>query len=212
MKQPKLLRLDLQHFADPNTDPNDPNAGNDPNGGTDPNGAGNTDPNNGSTQDPTQKGADKTFTQAELEAIVKDRLDRAKRKADEKAEEARKEAERTALAEQGKYKEMYEALQKDLADKEVKLVEAKKETMLIEAGYTKDQVERYAKFLTGNTEEELETALTQLKEDIPPKQANNYVDPATKGNGGKVDPKQVKPYDYGKSVIERLKASGRLRK
>lgn len=51
---------------------------------------------------------EKTFTQAELEAIVKDRLDRAQRKAAEQADKARQDAEAKALAEQGEFKTLAE--------------------------------------------------------------------------------------------------------
>lgn len=186
------------------------NGGGDPNG-TDPNGTNpnpNGDPNG--KQDPTPKGADKTFTQAELEAIIADRLAREKRKADEKAENARKEAERKALEEQGKYKDMYEQLQKDLDAQKVANLEAKKEAMLLGAGYTKEQADRYKKYLAGSDEVELGTALEALKADIPPN-ATNYVDPANAGNGQKQGGKQEDPAEYGKSVFARLKASGRIK-
>lgn len=153
---------------------------------------------------PTPQGAVKTFTQEELEAIVKERLAREKRKADEKAEEARKEAERKALEEQGKYKDMYEQLQKDLEVQKANAVQAKKQALLIAEGYTKEQAERYVKFLEGETDEELATALATLKEDIPPK-ASGYVDPANAGNGGKKNPDPVSAYDEAKELLKRLR-------
>lgn len=181
--------------------------GGDPNGGTDPN-AGNTDPNGGAGTK-TNEGGEKTFTQAELEAIVKDRLAREKRKADEKAEQARKDAEAEALKEQGKYKEMYEALQKDLDAQKAQMLEVRKETLLLGAGYEQEKIERLKKYLTGNTEEELATALETLKADIPP--TTQYVDPATAGNGGKQGSKQEDPAEFGKSLFARLKEKGRIR-
>jgi hypothetical protein len=178
-------------------------------GGAGDNGAG----DNGGQGDngTTPQGAEKTFTQAEVDALIKDRLAREKRKAEEKADEARKEAERKALEEQGKYKEMYEQLQKDLEAEKQNALKAKKQALLIAEGYTKEQAERYVKFIDGETDEELATALEVLKADIPPKQAT-YVDPATQGNGKKQEHKQEQPFDYGKSVFARLKASGRIKK
>lgn len=187
------MPLDIQFFAegDPPTDPpQDPP----------------TDP---PATPPTPEGAGKTFTQEDVDRIVKERLEREKRKADEKAEQARKEAERKALEEQGKYKEMYEALQKDLQAQKAQVLEARKETLLLGAGYTQEQANRYKKFLTGETEEELATALTALIEDIPPKASG--VDPATHGNGQRQTPPAEEPYAFGKSIYERLKKSGRLR-
>lgn len=177
-------------------------------GGNDPNNGGE---NGGENGEPNVGGTEKTFTQADVDALIAKRLERERKKAEEKAERERKEREKEQLKEQEKYKELYENLQKELAEKEAKILEAKKETMLLGAGYTAEQVERYAKYLTGETEEELAEALETLKADIPPKQAKQGVDPATQGNGQKKDPKQKDPYEVGKSVIERLKASGRLR-
>jgi hypothetical protein len=59
---------------------------------------------------------DKTFTQAELEAIVKDRLDRAQRKAKEAEEKARKDAEEKTLHEQGEFKTLAEQRAAEIAD------------------------------------------------------------------------------------------------
>lgn len=184
------LPLNLQLFsADP--------AG----GGSDPAGG------NGGTQDPqpTPQGAEKTFTQAELDAIIKDRLAQAKRKADEKIEAERKEAERKALEEQGKYKEMYEALQEDLKAKDAQLLLTKKEALLVAEGYTKEQATRFVKFLDGETDEDLATAIATLKADIPPKQEPTYVDPAIKGNGAKQDPPAVSAYEEGNALLKRLR-------
>lgn len=182
----------------------------DPNTG--PNGVGgNIDEDEGDgKQIETNEGGEKTFTQAELEAIVKDRLAREKRKADEKAEQARKEAERKALEEQGNYKEMYKQLQKDLAEKDKAVLEIKKETLLLGAGYTQEQVDRYKKYVNGTTEEELATALEVLKADIPPN-ASNYVDPATQGNGQRQQQQQQDPTEYGKNLFKKLKEKGRIR-
>jgi len=56
----------------------------------------------------------KTFTQAEVDAIVKERIERERRKSDEAAKKAAADAEARTLAEQGKYKELYETAQQRL--------------------------------------------------------------------------------------------------
>lgn len=53
--------------------------------------------------------AGKTFSQAEVDALIKERLDRQKRAIDADAEKGRRQAEEAALAEQGKWKEIAEA-------------------------------------------------------------------------------------------------------
>ena len=63
-----------------------------------------------------EKSGEKLFTQAELDAIVKDRLDRAKAKAETEAAKAREKATADALAEQGEFKKLSETQAKQLLD------------------------------------------------------------------------------------------------
>lgn len=76
-----------------------------------------TEPKTGN--DPVK--TEKTFSQADVDAIVKDRIAREKRKADETAEKAKTEAEQKALLEKGEFKTLaeqrateLETLRKDL--------------------------------------------------------------------------------------------------
>lgn len=165
----------------------------------------------GDNDETPNDGGKKLFTQEDVERIIKERLARERRKAEEKAEQARKEAELKALEEQQKYKELYETLLQDLQAEKQHALQVKKEALLAQAGYTQEQIERYAKYLEGETEEELQTALETLKQDVPPK-GTTYVDPTIKGNGAKQPPKQQDLYEYGKSMFDKLKESGRLRK
>jgi hypothetical protein len=175
-------------------------------------GSGGSDPNAGGAGSEGGQGAEggqggepeKRFTQAELDAIIKDRLAKEKRKADEKADEARKEAERKALEEQGKYKEMYEQLQKDLEAEKGNALANKKQALLVAEGYTKEQAEKYVKFIEGATDEELATSIATFKEDVPPK-GTQFADPASAGNGKKQDPTPTSAYDEAKELIKRLR-------
>ena len=56
----------------------------------------------------------RTFSQADVDRIVAERLERAERKAADKAEKARQDAEAQALKEQGKFQELYQKAQADL--------------------------------------------------------------------------------------------------
>lgn len=152
----------------------------------------------------TPEGAVKTFTQEEVDALIRERLAREKRKAEEKAEEARKEAEQKALAEQGKYKEMYEQLQKDLEEQKAQAILHRKQALLVAEGYTKEQAEKYVKFIEGTTEEELTASITAFKEDVPPK-GGTFVDPASAGNTQKQEPTPSSAYDEAKELIKRLR-------
>jgi hypothetical protein len=63
--------------------------------------------------DPAPK-PEKAFTQSDVDAIVKDRLERAKRKADDEATKAKSEADAKALAEQGEWKTLAEQRQAEI--------------------------------------------------------------------------------------------------
>ena len=65
--------------------------------------------------DATGEKAERVYTKAEVEALVRDRLAGAQRKAEEAAKKAATDAEAKALAEQGKYKELADSLQAELA-------------------------------------------------------------------------------------------------
>lgn len=75
---------------------------------------------------------EKTFTQAELEQVVKDRLDRAQRKAQADADKARQDAEAKALAEQGEFKTLAEQRAARIAELEAATEAGKATTKQLE--------------------------------------------------------------------------------
>jgi hypothetical protein len=182
--KPFLLRLDLQKFAE--DDPTDPPAGDDP---------------------------VKTFTQAELEEIVKKRLERERRKAEELLTQQREEADRKKLEEQNEFKSLYEKTQAELEqirkDAEVSKLEATKTNLLVSAGYTGEQLERVRKYVVGANDEELTKSLEELQQDIPPKVGG--VDPSV-NNPQRQQPQPKDLADEGRSIYERLKAAGKIRR
>ena len=94
MRKPFIFRL---HEADPGT----------------PSGGNPADPPTSTGNDPVK--TEKTFTQADVDKIVSERLEREKRKATEQATKAKEEAEQKALAEQGEWKTLAEKYQAELA-------------------------------------------------------------------------------------------------
>jgi hypothetical protein len=186
-KKKFLLPFDLQFFAaDDPTDPIDQPPGDEP---------------------------DKRFTQAELEEIVKKRLERERRKAEELLAKEREEAERKKLEEQNEFKSLYEKTQIELEqirkDAEGAKLEAAKTNLLASAGYTGEQLERVRKYVVGTNEEELTASLEELIQDIPPKSGG--VDPSV-NNPQKQQPPQKDLADEGRSIYERLKAAGKIRR
>ena len=97
---------------------------------------------------------EKRFTQAELEQAIKDRLDRAQRKAAADAEKARQEAEAKALAEQGEFKTLAEQRQARIAELEQATEQGKQ--------VTKD-LERYQAAVAGIVAPKLEGLSEQLR-------------------------------------------------
>lgn len=153
-----------------------------------------------------------TFTpeqQAQVDAIVADRLAREKRKQSEAEEAVRIAAEEKALIESGKYKDLAEARAKELERLHAERLDAKREALLLKAGYDAAQVERYKKFLVGKTDEELEATVDGLKEDIPPRA--KFVDP-TPGNGGRQQPPPEDETEIGRAAYKRLKEKRNFRR
>jgi alanyl-tRNA synthetase len=194
MKQPKqfLLSLDLQKFAD------DPNP----------------------ADDPTLTGADNPADNPVADQKIP--YDRFKQKVDEanelkrklaEFEQAKEEAERNKLEEANEFKLLYEKAQADIEairkEAEQTKLESTKTNLLVSAGYTGEQLERVRKYVVGANEEELTSSLEELIQDIPPKVGG--VDPSV-NNPQKQQPPQKDLADEGRSIYERLKAAGKIRR
>lgn len=153
-------------------------------------------------------GEEPKFTQAQLDAILSDRLkrEREKREADEK--KARDEAERKRLEENNEFKSLADKYREELDALKEDARKAKKVALLTKAGYNDEQIERYGKFVDGDTDEAMAAAVEQLKKDVPPK--GNYVDPAA-GNSSRQTPAPKDKEEKGRSLYQRLKAEGRIR-
>jgi len=133
----------------------------------------------------------KLFTQAELDAIVDERVKRAKTKHEVELEAIRDEvvkAPEGAADYEGaadKVTAEVERLKAELAEveKESKPIIAK--SQLLKAGYSDDQAERYSKFIVGGS-----ITVDELKTDIKPKGSkggnSNHADPGQKHNKGSV--------------------------
>jgi len=125
------------------------------------------------TGDVTGQTTDKTFTQADVDRIVKERLQREQGKAEQLAQKAREEAEAKALAEQGKYKELFEKQQADLqaAADRVKALELQtlRNNVATKVGLPAAFVDR----LRGETEAEIEADAKSILAIIPKPTAPN---------------------------------------
>lgn len=211
----KLLRMNLQEFSTKD-DPGDGGQGGDDPGdqGQGDGGTGGDDPGTGDEpvkKDGEPKDPKVEFTpeqQAVVDAIIKDRLDRERKAQEKKEQSVRDEAEQKRLKENEQYKDLADKLQAQLDTQKAENLKTKKAQMLTKAGYKEDQIERFSKYLEGDTDEDLQQSLDKLKADIPP--AKEYADPGA-GNGARKTPPKTGGEDIGKSVFERLKGKGKIR-
>jgi membrane protein involved in colicin uptake len=72
-------------------------------------------------EEEAKKAAEKKFTQAEIDAIVKERLTREEKKREEAAAKARAEAEAEAAKKNGEYQKLAEQREKELSEAQTRL-------------------------------------------------------------------------------------------
>lgn len=205
-----LLKLNLQYFAEGegesgvegianNDEDNNPDDTPDDKSGD----KGGDEPDTGDNPD-NKRGEEPKFTQTDIDRIVQERLDRERRK----QEREREKENQRKKEEDGEFKELYEETKGQLEAIREEALNVKKESLLAKAGYDDEQVQRYKKYLDGESDEDLQTALDDLKADIPPKR--QYADPSA-GNDQKKVPKKQNLEDKGKSAYQRLKERGKIR-
>lgn len=146
------------------------------------------------------------FTQADLERIVGERLAREKAKTQKQIDDAKAEAERIKLEEANEYKALYEAEKARVAEIEAQAhaerLSAKKQSLLLEAGYPADKLADLLDFVTGDDEEAVKASVEKLTRVAPPKAPP--IDPAVSG-GNRQAPKQDDGTELGKAMYERIK-------
>lgn len=126
--------------------------------------------------------SDRTFTQADIDRIIKDRLEQERGKSEKAAQKAQADAEAKVLAEQGKYKELFEKQQAELqtAQSEAKSAATKllQQQAATDAGFPLKQSHR----LKGETLEEMVADAKAFLAELPKPVAPNIN--ADNGAGG----------------------------
>lgn len=115
----------------------------------------------------------KTFTQADVDRIVKERLTREQAKAEAKANEAARKAEQAALAEQGKYKDLWEKAEADKANAAAELAKLQRQQLATSIAAKVGLPAGLAARLQGTTEDEIEADAKALLADLPKPAAPN---------------------------------------
>ena len=138
----------------------------------------------------------KVFTQAELDQIVKDRLDRQKRTLEAMTAKATEEAQAKALAEQGEFKTLFEKERERAATLEASL-KAKERAELVrkaaKAGGLDPDDEDLISRLRGETEDELVADAKKLAERLAPKAPATTAPPPPTPGTPRVAPGPTRP-------------------
>jgi hypothetical protein len=150
--------------------------------------------------------------QAAVDALIKDRLARQQKKFDDEKAAAQAEAERKEREKNEEYKTLYESAQAELerarTEATAAALNATKTQLLVEAGYSAEQLARVSKYVIGDDEDAIKASIAEVTADMPPKASG--VDPNL-NNGHRQTPKPQDPMAQAKERIERLKQSGKLR-
>lgn len=146
-----------------------------------------TSANTGDATGQTTAGAQgEVYTKADLDRIVRERLQRAENKAQEAAAKAIRDAEAKTLAEQGDYKKLYEQEQAAKAALEAELQAAKLENMRQRVAAKVQLPAILIPRLQGDTEEAIEADAKTLLAALPKPTAPN-INSGT-GDGGAPQP------------------------
>ena len=125
--------------------------------------------------------AQKTFTQADVDRILGERLTQAQRTAEAKAKKAATEAEQRTLAEQGEWRKLAEVAQAELADAKRQAQEAQSALLRRDVAAKHSLPSALIDRLRGETFEELEDDAKALLAALPKPSAPNIN--GASGNG-----------------------------
>lgn len=145
-----------------------------------------TTPTTGDNQPVAQAQPERTFTQADVDRIITERLAKERTKAESMATKAREEAERKAAEEQGRYQQLYEAAQKRIAEKEAELKAAQIASIKREVASRLNMPLALANRLQGEDEADIEADAKALLAALPKPAAPN-INSGT-GNGAAPTP------------------------
>ncbi len=127
----------------------------------------------GTQPDATGKPSERVFTQAELETIVKERIQREQRKATEAADKARIDAERKAAEEQGQYQKLAESLKAELEAERLRAKGLEVAALRRDAATKHQLPAAFADRLRGETAEEIDADAQELVKALPKPTAPN---------------------------------------
>lgn len=150
-------------------------------------------------QEPVEE---KKFTQAELDAAIKARLERDRKKQAEEAEQKR-------LEEQGEYKALLEKANEKISELEAEKARVEREqsinSKLLAKGLSNEEVLKYSKYVDklAETDEELDVAVESVYSDFVAAKQATYKDPSA-GFGESKESEQKGDDEFGRELFKRL--------
>lgn len=111
--------------------------------------------------------------------------------------------------EQPNYKDLYEQIQTEIAEKKTQAVEENKRRSLHAAGYSEEQAEKFLSHIDGNADSEIKQSVRRLAEDIPPAKKVTYTDPSA-ANSKRQKARKPNGEEVGRHTYKRLRDRGRL--
>lgn len=195
-KREKLFYgLDLQFFAD---------------GGEDKGG----EPENEPTENQENVGSDeggtgeKQFTQEDMNELAAKVRRQEKEKREKAAEEEREKLRKEELEKNNEYKTLLEEAQQVIAGYEQKEKARERQSSindkLIAKGLTADQVQRYSKYIHGETDEEIDASIESVYTDFVVVHENLNGDPSA-GFGVSRKPEPTSDEDYGRELFKSIR-------
>lgn len=195
-KREKLFYgLDLQFFAD---------------GGEDKGG----EPENEPTENQENVGSDeggtgeKQFTQEDMNELAAKVRRQEKEKREKLAEEERERLRKEELEQNNEYKTLLEEAQQTIAQYEQKEKALEREKSinekLVSKGLTAEQIQRYSKYIHGESDEEIDASIESVYEDFVVIQENLNGDPSA-GFGVSRKPEPTSDEDYGRELFKSIR-------
>jgi hypothetical protein len=158
---------------------------------------------NGGEQQTTgqqQPVGDKTYTQADIDRIIGDRLAKERAKQETQAKKTQEEADRKAAEQQGQYEKLYKETQAKLEAAEAKARIAEHRELQRQAAEKVGLPAAFASRLLGESPEDLEADAKTLLASLPKPQAPNLNNEA--GAGGRPANSQMSDADRANLAAE----------
>src|SRR5690625_3689558 len=152
-------------------------------------------------EEPENNTEEKTFTQAELDQIIADRLAREKKTRDDAVKAAEAEAERKRRKQQNDYKTRYGEAKEEVEQAKQQVLGIKNSAVLTHAGYSEEQAQLLVKLVEGNDDEAIAESINFLKATVPTQ--DNYADPSA-FNGAKDKPVVTDNEEVGRNAVSRV--------